>query len=192
MDRNIAFSNLKVWWFTTWEGEENKKVEEGEFENINHHSAKGHLIMLHLTQGFDEIDQLSWTGLTIDLKWSKVGVDRKNVDKLQRRKYVCRSEKTLQSISEPKWKCNYRANYVIYASVSEQFDWFNCHLWYESWIPGVPIFPAPEKLSTIPARYILRNARKSFRNQPQVRNIVMGVQDSQVTVECTITCLNQD
>ena len=39
--------------------------------------------------------------LTIDLEWSKVGVHRKDVDKLQRRKYVCRSEKTLESMSEP-------------------------------------------------------------------------------------------
>ena len=44
---------------TAGEGEENEKVEEGELENINHHSAKGHLIMLNLTQGLDEIDRLS-------------------------------------------------------------------------------------------------------------------------------------
>ena len=112
--RNVVFFlDSKVRWFTTWEGEENKKVEECELENINHHSAKGHLIMIHLTQGLDEIDRLSWTGLMIDLKWSKVGVHRKDVDKLQGRKYVCRSEKTLKSMSEPTWKCHYIPKYVI-------------------------------------------------------------------------------
>ena len=69
--------------------------------------------MLNLTQGMDEIDRLSWTGLMIDLKWSKVGVHRKDVDKLQGGKYVCRSKKTLQSMSEPTWKCHYIPKYVI-------------------------------------------------------------------------------
>ena len=116
--RNVVFFlDSKVRWFTTWEGEENKKVEECELENINHHSAKGHLIMVRLTQGMDEIDRLSWTGLMIDLKWSKVGVHRKDVDKLQGRKYVCRSEKTLKSMSEPTWKCHYIAKYVITRSL---------------------------------------------------------------------------
>ena len=38
--------------------------------------------------------------MTIYLKWSQVGVDGENVDKLQRRKYVCSGKKTLQSLSD--------------------------------------------------------------------------------------------
>ena len=85
------FFNWKLRWFTAWEGEEDKKVEESEFENINHHSAEG-----HLRQG----DFSSTDKTTIYLKWSQVGVDGENVDKLQRRKYVCSGKKTLQSLSD--------------------------------------------------------------------------------------------
>ena len=71
---------------TAGEGEENEKVEEGELENVDHHSTERHLSQF----GF-------WkTGLRENLKRTQVGVYGENVDKLQRRKYVGSCEETLQ------------------------------------------------------------------------------------------------
>ena len=39
----FTFPFLNELWLTTWEGEKNEEIEECELENVNHHSAQGHL-----------------------------------------------------------------------------------------------------------------------------------------------------